>query len=798
MVDSGPAQPDSVIDFNSRRKGNGQDGAARAPSLPPAPQWHFPLSLPFLMERLGDRHDQVGMWAAFQLLHRWEPEAERYLERMWESGLPEIRESAINLVAKQRIHQYSFPLLRVFNSNEGGLRAAAGLALGRLEYRPAAKPLESWFNGIYRSPDANLDNLQAAAKALLMVDNRRYWEEIHGLLVECHNNHALYSVLFSALAAHAEDAEQVRRLARSYKEPREIFHDVYLCQHLVEMVGRPNISRYLQSRMNGRYSLSAAYQEALQILGVDVAAEDVRMLLEELTGCTRSPSGLQRFLPLAEALIDLLAPDEPESAVIKAFLSGCCWVKIWDEATLKVREMEYHMLVSLPLVAMVHRAERECMADPAGQALRIIQIYRSPLLSPQFMTHVLNLLSSTEGEPVAKGLRSGPLSGWLRDEEKDALWKLMTRQVEGVDYPFEQILPEPWLYANEDVMARLTDVLQERFSEYLVTGRGQAVDYCLEVFMRQADEDLLELLLRHFDTLINHHYDSFVGVMTHLPDGRLLAPLLRHYREGEFEMDRLVRFICDVHKVPHPESLPKTPEKPQQSKLPATVRLICLSCAQSYQYVLEALYVDEDRIEQRQIPSPEDLWVPEPYKCKNCNVEVPFEPEPAFLAELYSELLAARILHLTNREESGLHHIHHVHLIPFPALEGKTRHPDKFLEEVEQLIEACGTESGRLPYRIEQGKFFLEIGNLERARQAFQTIQAGPVKCPIAPYYLGIIAFQEKNPYEARVNFSRLVATCHREEFENELDNPVDMAHHYLKLLDKREFKRSHFRLIST
>ena len=29
-------------------------------------------------------------------------------------------------------------------------------------------------------------------------------------------------------------------------------------------------------------------------------------------------------------------------------------------------------------------------------------------------------------------------------------------------------------------------------------------------------------------------------------------------------------------------------------------------------------------------------------------------------------------------------------------------------------------------------------------------------------------------------------------------NNPVDMAHHYLKLLDKREFKRSHFRLISS
>lgn len=796
MVDSGPAQPDSVIDLNSRRGRNGVNGGGDNSPPPPAQPWSFPLSLPFLMESLGEGQDQVRMWAAYQLMHRWEPQAEQYLERMWESDLPEIRESAINLIAKQRFHHYSFPLLRVFNSGEGGLRAAAALALGRLQYASAAKPLENWFYSLYGSPDANLDDLKAAVKSLLMVKNHRYWEEIHALLKECHNNHSIYTVLFSSLATHAMEPGQVKLLAQSYTEPREIFHDVSLCQYLVDALGRPNICRYLQSRMNGRYSLSAAYQEALQILGVDVTAQDVRELLEELAGCTRSPTGLQRFLPLAEALIDLLAPDEPESVMLKAFLAGsACWVNSWDEATLKVREAEYHMLVSLPLVALLHRAERECMADPAAQALRIIQIYRSPLLSPQFMSQVLNLLSSTAGEPVAEGLRSGPLSGWLRDEEKDALWKLMTGQVEGVDYPFEQILPEPWLYANAEVMERLTAVLRERFPEYLVNGRDQAVDYCLEVFMRQCDENLLELLLRHFDTLINHHYNSFAEVVTHLPDGRLLAPLLRHYREGEFEMHRLVRFICDVHKAPYPEFLQHEPEKPQQGRLPATVRLICLACAQSYQYLLEALYVDEERIEQRQIPSPADLWVPEPYKCKNCHAEVPLEPEPEFLAELYSELLATRILHLTNQEDSPLNHIR---LVPFPVLDGKTRNPEQFLKEVEQVISECPTESGKVPYLIEQGKFYLEIGDLERAKQAFQKIQAGPVKCAQAVYYLGIVAFQEKNPYEARVYFSRLVSTCEREEFENELDNPVDMAHHYLKLLDKREFKRSYFRLIST
>ena len=99
---------------------------------------------------------------------------------------------------------------------------------------------------------------------------------------------------------------------------------------------------------------------------------------------------------------------------------------------------------------------------------------------------------------------------------------------------------------------------------------------------------------------------------------------------------------------------------------------------------------------------------------------------------------------------------------------------------------------------MELGKFYLEIGALERARQSFHKVQTGPVNSPLSLYYLGIIAFQEKNPYDARVYFSRLVASSAPEDFESELDNPVDMARHYLKLLDKREFKRSHFRLISS
>ena len=92
----------------------------------------------------------------------------------------------------------------------------------------------------------------------------------------------------------------------------------------------------------------------------------------------------------------------------------------------------------------------------------------------------------------------------------------------------------------------------------------------------------------------------------------------------------------------------------------------------------------------------------------------------------------------------------------------------------------------------------MEIGDWPRAKTVFERILTGPVPFPKASYFLGVIAFQQHDMYEARVHFSQLITSSSREDFERELDNPIDMAHHYLKLLDKREYKRSHFQLVST
>jgi hypothetical protein len=364
-----------------------------------------------------------------------------------------------------------------------------------------------------------------------------------------------------------------------------------------------------------------------------------------------------------------------------------------------------------------------------------------------------------------------------------------------VDYPLEQVLAQPWEYPLPDLMERLVRVLEHRIGSYLESGRNQAVDYALEVFRRRGTSAVVTRLLPHFDPLINRHFHGFLELMTHLPDVRFLQPLVNHYRAGESDLLRLIHFICDVHGRPYPRLEAAGEESGGSSTAKGRVRLICRACGGAYEYVPEAVFVDEERIEQRQIPAARDVWTPTRFACKKCGAPVPFDPDERFLNDLFTELLAARLFPPPDGQEALLGNIR---LVQFPRLAGRTYNPAHFFKEAERLLSAADTPAQETPSLLELGRFQIEIGAVGEAKQTFLRIVAGPSKCPEALYYLGVIAFQEKNLYEARVHFSRLIQTCGREDFENELDNPVDMAHHYLKLLEKREFKRSHFHLISS
>ena len=824
MVDSGNPASESVIDLTQRRRprpdspespiaapetGARPDTGSNRGSHPPqsdpsagagepapgAARGEDFLALGFLVSRLEEENEPVRMWAAYHLVDRWHRQCDAFIARLWASPVKEIRESAIHLIGKYRLVEYAFPLMRTFQANEAGLSAAAGAALGRIGYEPARKLLWARLESLLANPEAGLLDLEAVAEGLLLYGDPAVWSDIHGKLALCQKNHSVYAPLFRLLCQSASEPWQVRGLAEAYRHPREVFHDPLLTQHLTELAARPSLSRYLQGRLGGGHSLSSVYRESLRVAGIELTARS-EALLEGLSSVRNSGPGIKAFLGCADALLEWLAPDAGTRALYSAFLAGCRgWADRWSEATLKVREAEYHLIVSVPLSAALDGVERACLADPQAEALRITRLYQSPLLSPGFMARVLGLLGAPGRAAADAALAVAPLAGWLRDEEKDALWKLFTRQLDGVDYPFEQVLPQPWEQPVLGLMARLTAALAKRFPASLAAGRSALVDYSLEVFRRHGDPAVLDLLIHHFEPLFAQHYHGTLEAIAALPDPRFLPCLVQHYREGEHEVNRLVRFICDVHRRPYPQAVLAEPQATASARASGTARLTCLACGGTFHYDLDVLYVDEERIEQRQVPQPRDLWIPHPLLCKACGQAVPFEPEERFLSDLFAELMAARVSGLAGNEQASLSHIR---LIAFPQLDGKTMNPAEFLERAQARLAAAGEGAEQAQVLLELGRFHLDVGATKEAKQAFQRVLAGPVLSPLALYYLGVIAFQEKNPYEARVHFSRLCQGWSREDCDGALDNPVDMAQHYLKLLEKREFKRSHFRLVPT
>ncbi|MCH2293187.1 MAG: hypothetical protein MK439_11700, partial [SAR324 cluster bacterium] len=64
-------------------------------------------------------------------------------------------------------------------------------------------------------------------------------------------------------------------------------------------------------------------------------------------------------------------------------------------------------------------------------------------------------------------------------------------------------------------------------------------------------------------------------------------------------------------------------------------------------------------------------------------------------------------------------------------------------------------------------------------------------------FFLGLIAYQEKNLAEARTHFNSFVRSSRSEDFEMEDENLHQVASHYLELMERKEFKRSSFKLLN-
>ena len=98
---------------------------------------------------------------------------------------------------------------------------------------------------------------------------------------------------------------------------------------------------------------------------------------------------------------------------------------------------------------------------------------------------------------------------------------------------------------------------------------------------------------------------------------------------------------------------------------------------------------------------------------------------------------------------------------------------------------------------LEMGKFRLQLDEMKTAKEVLNQgleLSGSPVEIR---FFLGLIAYQEKNLAEARTHFNSFVRSSRSEDFEMEDENLHQVASHYLELMERKEFKRSSFKLLN-
>ena len=743
------------------------------------------LSLPYLKAQLQSPAPRVQMWAAYHLAERWHENAPEFVRSMLESEVQEIKESAIYLVGRQQLHEFAFPLLKIFNREGGALKTAAVVALTDLQYSTLEGSLWLWLEELLAAHEVNYQTLQEATQSFLSFDPEKNWWALNRKVPDHYPHHIKSLALFGALSEGAKTPEKLAQITHHYSIYRHHFTDPQFLNFLLHIFDNQEIVAFIRLRVHQGYSMRLIYQECLNILGWNLSPDFLKLLDEIDSHCVQHT--MEALPGLLCKTLRLVFPHE-EKFFEEHFLEHFKTVlSHWGKAIVKIQDQEFFFILSLPLIRFVKEAEKDCLAAPESHATRIARIYHSPLLRPSFMTGIINLLAKTSC-PETDPLLYAPSA--VSDTPREALWKLVSHQIPATDYPFAVVLPNPWDYDIPFLLPRLVEIYKRKLEHCLSKGQQGEVDYALELFKRQPDAEIVDLMLRHFTPLINQHFHWFFELIECLPDQRFIPKLIQHHREGEREIQELIEFLCALHQQPDPFDHPLEEQKDQ-----TFVRILCPECQTSYRYPISVLYFDQEALEQRHVFTNQDIWTTDRLACKNCEARLPLQVAAHFLANLYTEMLAAHLLKVSDEEQQALATYKP---LAFPRYFGKKINPGIFLKKAQADLNA----QRLAPH--EQSQLLLEIGKLHLALEQFPEAQAAFQKSleragnqPLALFNLGVTAFHQKNIYEARLHFSRFQQLFTPSDFEAEDKNLYHLASHYLEILNHREFKRSTFKLLS-
>ncbi len=745
------------------------------------------LSLETLQHLLTSEHERVRLWATYQLLNEWRDEPDPFIESMLDSPLPEIREVAIHLINRSGNDRYAFKLLGLFQRSSGGMRCACAEALVQLNYEAAHPPLFQWLQRLLHADELNLPELQCAARTWLHTGLPEAWDDLEEFLQAHQTNHLKALTLFEVLCQEANSPQRLRCLLERYQYFRKEFTDPQFSQYLLSLFDFRGLLEFIKMQFDAGAGIGTLYEVVmgsiehlaprlppqlvrhLDALGEQPEPRPLLGLLQEAAQHWGAASG-ELVLETLQGFLDFIEPE-------------------WDQTIIRIQEAELLLLTALPLEALRDRL-LEAVVPPEAHWEELQALSASSLISVSQYAALIHHAIQSGGPPPRTLPR--PAAPRFSAKELLLLWAWELPQPQVCNYPL--LLPHPWELELPLLNEQLAAVFGDALGDLLEAERHEEVDYALQLFQQAPSEPVLATLLEHFTPLLNQHYTLFFDLIERMPDVRFIPKLLEHYREGEQGLAQLIFLLCTAHEQPCPDTIDASCLVYSEQQ-PLSVRISCLACRASYHYHLKILYYDPEALEQRRPFQQDDLWTPEPLHCKNCGATMVLRTDSGFRAQLYTQLLTARLLKLSDQEAQRLANIRPLR---FPMWERRRHNPEAFLAHARRVLEHhFGSYEERALLLYELGRLYLELRQWDTAQDFFRQSLQFPGHPPATLFHLGAIAFQQKNLYEARLHFSQLVETTSEEDFHLEEENLHQLAQHYLEILDRPDIKRSGFRLIS-
>ncbi|MDT8445877.1 MAG: hypothetical protein RRB13_03130 [bacterium] len=663
----------------------------------------------FLYRCLSSDYAPLAHWGALQLLRG--EEREDCLEALLSSPLPLIQEAALVELAERAKEptevQQLVPLaVKLFREAEGQLKYQAAYCLSRFPGDFTENLLSRWAHQALVGGRATRLELEMALFSWLQVDPEAV-DELLARLDDFVRDPVISVTLFCQLLPHCTNRRRFDVLMDYYFQLRDHHGDLEPLQLLRREVGSVELCRWVGDSLVRAFGPRAIYSQACGLLcrGPQASLEPfwneveaAGLSLDRIDAAPpqapeRMIKGLQGWL---ERLLDGMPEEHPDQKALWLVSAFERHLTHFQATTPRSLHLELELLLALPLSLQTERTLERWLENPENHLEEIAAYYHSALLTGKARQVLLQRFFPSppdwDEEQLKIEHKTSPFG--VTNRTSELLWSFFRGELLGYPVPYPSIFPNP--VVDSALADGLIQLYLVNFEDFLARADRTSVDYALQLFQLRPTDQAKVLINRNFEVLHRYHADFLYRTLELMPDAALIPKLEAIYQPGEFDLARLLAFLCFAFEKPLMEAAQADLKRVMSAGQPGMkkpVRLFCHACGNSYQYFADVIYVDEGAIQTAGRLDDHSVWTPNPFRCKGCGAEVPFRLDEHQLEELTLQSKVDRLLRL-NASQPGLGQ--RILLVDFPQYMGKSFDPAGFNQLVKEMEANQATDPAEL------------------------------------------------------------------------------------------------------